>query len=153
MYAFKEQLTKGEKSENKLDGFFSQWYDIHPVDMDKQRQGIDRIFTNKETGVVSKIEYKTDWTAGKTHNAFVETVSVDTANKPGWAHSSKADYLFYYVPGDELIYIIKFAALRGRMHQWKGLPTRQIPNNGYKTIGILVPLAEFEKIAIEVISM
>jgi len=46
-----------------------------------------------------------------------------------------------------------FTALRVRMHCWHGLPTRQIPNNGYRTIGILVPLAEFEKIAIEVISM
>lgn len=153
MYAFKEQLAKGEKSENKLDHFFSQWYTIQPVGMDKQRQGIDRIFTNKETGVISKIEYKTDWTAGKTHNAFVETISVDTANKPGWAHSSQADYLFYYVPGDELIYIITFAKLREQMHRWHGFPTRAIPNNGYKTIGILVPLAEFERIAIEVISL
>jgi hypothetical protein len=153
MYAFKEQLAKGEKSENKLDRFFAEWYDIKLVGMTEQRQGIDRIFTKKATGEILKIEYKTDWTARKTHNAFVETISVDTTNKPGWAHSSQADYLIYYIPGDELIYIITFVSLRMRLPVWKKFPVRSIPNRGYNTIGLLVPLCEFERIALEVISL
>ncbi len=83
MYAFKAQLTKGEQSEAELDTYFAQWYDIQPLDRAQQRQGIDRIFTRKNNGLVFTIEYKTDWMAAKTPNAFVETVSVDTANKPG----------------------------------------------------------------------
>lgn len=153
MYGFKEQLTKGQQSEAELDSFFAQWYTIEPVTMEQQRQGIDRVFTRKDNGHVFDIEYKTDWTASKTGNAFVETVSVDTANKPGWAHSSQADYLIYYVPGDDLVYVIAFANLRARLHCWQNLPLRTIPNRGYNTIGRLVPLREFERIATQVISL
>lgn len=153
MYTFDTQLSKGQASEQELDKFFSEWYDIAPVNMDTQRQGIDRIFTRKDNGRVSKVEYKTDWTASKTHNAFVETVSVDTTNKPGWAHSSQADYLIYYVPGDDLIYIIAFTRLRSNLSRWRTYPTKRIPNKGYNTTGILVPLREFERIAIQVISL
>jgi len=152
-YSFKEQLTAGEKSEQYLDRFFSQWYSITPVGMAEQRQGIDRIFTRAD-GTTFPIEYKTDWTAGKTGNAFVETVSVDTANKPGWAYSSKARYLIYYVPGDSLIYVIEFSRLRSHLQRWaKQYQTRAIPNQGYRTKGLLVPLMEFEKIAKQVISI
>lgn len=151
MYAFQEQLAKGEESEDELDQLFGKWYCIQAATMEQQRAGIDRIFTRKDNGHVSKIEYKTDWTAGRTHNAFVETVSVDTNNKPGWAHSSQADYLIYFVPGDCLIYIIAFANLRKRLPYWQKFPTRTIENKGYKTLGILVPLAEFERIATQVI--
>ena len=153
MYGFKEQLTKGEQSEADLDAFFAQWYDIQPVGMDMQRQGVDRIFTRKDNGWIYKVEYKTDWTASKTGNAFVETVSVDTANKSGWAHSSQADYLIYHVPGDELIYVIQLNKLRSCLHRWKNNPILKIPNNGYNTIGLLVPLCEFERIATQVISL
>lgn len=153
MYEFKEQLTKGQQSENELDAYFSQWYTIQTVDMDQQRQGIDRVFTRKDNGHVFKIEYKTDWTAGKTGNAFVETVSVDRTDKPGWAHSSQSDYLIYYVPGDDLVYVIAFQNLRSRLQSWCNCPTRKIPNNGYNTLGLLVPLCEFERIATQVISL
>jgi hypothetical protein len=152
MYLFAEQLAKGEQSECELDTLFAKWYDIIPATMDQQRQGIDRIFTRKDNGQVHKIEYKTDWTAGRTHNAFVETVSVSTTNKPGWVHSSQADYLIYFVPDDCLIYIIAFAKLRARLPFWKKFKTASAENDGYSSTGILVPLGEFERIAKQVIS-
>lgn len=151
MYNFNKQLAKGEDSEAKLDTIFALDYIIERVNRDLQRKGIDRIFTRKRTGAVLKIEYKTDWTAAKTGNAFVETVSVDRENKPGWAYSSQADRLIYYIPGDELIYIIAFAILRAQLAAWKKYKTRSIPNDGYNTIGILVPLREFEHIAEQVL--
>ena len=153
MYDFKKQLAAGEQSEAMLDNFFAQWYSITPVGMAEQRQGIDRIFTRTD-GTTFPIEYKTDWTASKTGNAFVETVSVDTANKPGWAYSSKARYLIYYVPGDGLIYVIEFSKLRSHLRRWENqYQARSIPNQGYHTKGLLVPLVEFEKIAKQVISI
>jgi hypothetical protein len=151
MYAFKTQLTKGEQSEAALDSFFAQWYIIKPADRAQQRQGIDRIFTRRDNDVALLIEYKTDWTAGKTHNAFVETISVDTAHKPGWAYSSQADYLIYYVPDAALIYTIAFVNLRASLEAWCSFPLRRIPNHGYHTIGLLVPLNEFERIATKVL--
>lgn len=154
IYDFKTKLAQGEKSEHWLDGFFAQWYIIVPADRTQQRQGIDRIFVRKIDSVVYKVEYKTDWTASKTGNAFVETVSVDTANKPGWAYSSQSDYLIYYLPGDMLIYVIPFSDLRQALPGWCAeFRSRRIPNDGYYTVGLLVPLAEFERVATETISV
>jgi hypothetical protein len=153
MYAFKEQLTKGEQSEAALDGFFAQWYAIQPVALEQQRQGIDRIFTRLTDGQVYKVEYKCDWTAGKTHNAFVETVSVDTTNKPGWAYSSQADYLIYYIPGAVRVYVIALVDLRACLPAWRNFPIRRIPNQGYHTVGLLVPLDEFTYIATKILQL
>lgn len=152
-YDFTAQLQLGEHHEADLDRFFSAWYDIRKVDREEQRQGIDRIFTRKDNGAVHRVEYKADSKASETGNAFVETVSVDTANKPGWAHSSQADYLIYYLPKDLLIYVIAFVDLRKRLPKWCSYRSRRIPNNGYHTVGLLVPLDEFEEIATQVISI
>lgn len=154
IYDFRQQLHQGQAGEHRLDQFFSEWYDIAPVGMEQQRQGVDRMFKRKDNGTTYKVEYKTDKTASSTGNAFVETVSVDTANKPGWAYSSQSDYLVYFLPEDLLIYVIAFDRLRSHLPQWaKCHRTRRIPNKGYHTVGLLVPLDEFEKIATQVISL
>jgi hypothetical protein len=153
-YTFEKQLAQGEQAETRLDAFFARWYDIQPVCRQDQRRGIDRFFTHKETGARVAVEYKTDWTASKTGNAFVETISVDTTDKPGWAFTSQADYLMYYLPGDLLIYVFKFSTIRRLLPRWqRDYPTRRIPNQGYCTHGLLVPLAEFEQHAHETISL
>jgi hypothetical protein len=153
-YQFQAQLDKGEQAEAQLDRYFAEWLHIRPATRDEQRQGIDRIYTDRCTGNTLKVEYKTDWTAGRTGNAFVETISVDTTNKPGWAYTSKADVLVYYVPGDELIYWIRFADLRRHLVRWaQKYEARKIPNRGYHTHGLLVPLSEFERIAKQVICL
>jgi hypothetical protein len=153
MYGFHEQLSAGEQQEQELDKFFVRWYDIQRAALDQQRCGIDRIFTRRDNGYVFKIEYKADWTASKTGNAFVETVSVDTTHTPGWVYSSQADYLIYYLPKDMRAYILAFEQLRARLPQWEKFPIRSIPNKGYSTVGVLVPLGEFERIAIRVVSV
>jgi len=150
-YDFRERLQAGERGEAVLDALFTQWYRIAPATPAQQRHGIDRIFTSRESGAQIAVEYKTDSTASRTGNAFVETVSVDRAGKPGWAYTSTATYLMYYVPGDDLLYILTFAALRQQLPRWLATyPTRSIPNRDYATQGILVPLHEFERIAAEV---
>lgn len=154
MYDFKQQLLQGARGEQDLDLFFAQWYVVQPVTMAQQRQGIDRIFRRKCDGREYRVEYKTDWTASKTGNAFVETVSVDTTGKAGWAVTSQADVLIYYLPEDLLIYVFNFRSLRTLLAYWrKHYPTRRIPNNGYHTHGLLVPLHEFERHALQVISI
>lgn len=152
-YQFGKQLSVGERGEKCLDTLFAKWFTIKAATHQEQRRGIDRIFTRRNDGHVYTIEYKTDHTAGKTGNAFVETISVDTAGKPGWASRSEAQLLIYYVPGDELIYVIDFSHLRAHLPIWeKRYPRRSIPNQGYHTHGILVPLKEFEKIAIQILT-
>ena len=126
----------------------NEWYT--PAE-DDQRRGIDRWLVNSAGKRIS-LEYKTDVTAGRTGNAFVETISVSTADKPGWAVSSQATWLIYYIPDPEAVYIIKFARIRQHLARWREqYPSRDIPNVGYVTTGLLVPLREFEQIAARVL--
>lgn len=150
-YQFNTQLTAGAKGERRLDAFFQRWFTIRPATMEQQRQGIDRVYTRRNDQRVFTVEYKTDSTAGKTGNAFVETISVDTDNKPGWAITSQAQVLVYYIPDTGIIYVIDFARIRHHLPRWQQqYPHRAIPNRGYHTHGHLVPLLEFEKIATQI---
>jgi hypothetical protein len=153
-YQFATQLAKGQSYEELLDERFSELHIIQPATPQQQRQGIDRVFRPRSAPhEVMYVEYKADQKAAKTGNAFVEIVSVDTTGRPGWAESSQADWLFYLVPGAcEALYIIRMADLRRRLPEWRRTcEQRRIPNEGYHTVGLLVPLAEFEQIAYAVI--
>jgi hypothetical protein len=151
-YQFQPQLAQGEAGERKLDEHFAQWFTIRLATMEEQRQGIDRIFTRAP--VSFPVEYKTDSRAHQTGNAFIETMSVDTSNKAGWAYTSQAQWLCYYVPGPEVVYIVAFRRLRTALKRWTDhYPTRRIPNHGYHTHGLLVPLDELERIAQRVDSL
>lgn len=151
-YTFTTQLADGAAGEERLDQYFAKWFAIRPATMDEQRAGIDRHFTRRRDDVQFTVEYKTDHTAGRTGNAFVETISVDTQGKAGWAITSKAQLLIYYVPTSGAVYVIEFRRLRSALRTWQQrYPQRAIPNNGYETHGYLVPLMEFEKIAIQVL--
>jgi hypothetical protein len=150
-YNFQQQLSEGQKGERFLDEFFRPDYAITPATPQEQRQGIDRIFTHRRTRRRLKVEYKTDSWSGRTGNAFVETVSVDTAGKAGWALTSQADFLVYYVPDPATIYIVKMAALRRQLAAWQTkYVSRTVQNDNYQTTGLLVPLDEFERLATEV---
>lgn len=154
-YEFDKQLRKGASGERFLDALFRDRFDIKPG---VQRQGYDRVFTNRETGERLKVEYKRDATAARTHNLFVETVSVDTEDVAGWAYTSGADVLMHYIPEPEsLCYVVRFQRLRRELPRWcSQYPERSIPNRGrygrsYHTVGVLVPQHEYEAIAEAVI--
>ena len=148
MYQFKEQLNDGREGERRLDAFFAYWYTIAPATDTQQRAGIDRIFTCLYFGQQFTVEYKTDKTAARTGNAFIETVSVTTTGKRGWAYTSTAEYLVYYVPGREVAYIVPFEVIRAHLLRWLNTyQQRSVPNHGYCTEGVLVPLAELNRIA------
>ena len=154
IYQFATQLAQGQSYEQLLDQRFDELYIIQPATPQQQRQGIDRVFRpRKAPHEVLYVEYKADSTAARTGNAFVETISVDTFDKPGWAMSSQADWLMYLVPGVcEALYIIRMADLRLRLPKWRRTcQERRIPNEGYFTVGLLVPLREFEEIAYAVV--
>jgi len=153
-YTFDTQKARGDAGESFLDQVFATDYEVCPATRQEQRQGIDRIFTHRRTSKRLAVEYKTDYKAAHTGNAFVETISVDTVGKAGWAYSSAADYMIYYVPGDEVIYVIALEVLRRELPRWaREYPLRAAQNEGYATHGILVPLDEFERHAEAVISV
>jgi hypothetical protein len=152
MYEFDEQLDKGHGYETRLDKYFSRWYSVHPIeDMAVQRMGIDRRFTGP-TGAAYSVEYKTDERAGETGNVFIETVSVDCDNKLGWAYTSCAQILAYYIPLLQKIYLAYMTNVKDSVKGWSEVyPIRRIPNRGYYTIGLLVPIHEFERICFRVL--
>jgi len=156
-YDFKAMLARGEAAERALDSFFAGRFDI--TNPSRQSEGIDRVFAPRNGGRSFTVEYKTDWTAVKTHNAFIETVSVDKAEIQGWAHTSKAEWLIYYIPEPESVaYAIKFARLRDQLGRWiSGYPHRTVSNekdgSRYNTIGVLVPLDEMEAVSKSVLDL
>ena len=152
-YRFDQQALQGERGEAFLDRHFSRWFRIEPATLEEQRQGIDRHFHHLKSGQDFTVEYKTDSLASRTGNAFIETVSVDSGQKAGWAFTSQADRLLYYVPGKQIIYILKMATIRARLPFWlQTCEVREVPNNGYHTHGLLVPLEELERCAERVLA-
>lgn len=152
-YSFGAQLEQGESGESFLDRFFSRWFRIEPATHDEQRSGIDRYFYDRKHPRLLLIEYKTDTLAAQTGNAFIETVSVDTADRAGWVFTSKADLLLYFVPGKHVIYILRLEAIRLRLPYWSLVyDLREVPNKGYHTHGLLVPLDELARCAERVVN-
>jgi len=142
-YNFDIQLAQGESGEARLDRFFSTWFQIQPATPEEQRQGIDRWFADRRRPRTLAVEYKTDHTAARTGNAFIETISVDSEQKAGWAFTSQADLVLYYVPGRDQVYVLRTTAVRSRLPFWlQACEVRQVPNDGYHTHGLLVPLDE-----------
>lgn len=154
VYDFDEQLAKGVSGEELLDAFFSREWIIRTATRREQRQGIDRHYVCRKDGRYFKVEYKTDYLAHKTGNAFIETVSIDSEGRAGWAYTSKADFLFYFVVEDLLLYILPMETIRKQLSRWaKEYPIKAVPNRGYRTYGILVPLCEFEEHSAQVVSI
>lgn len=154
MYEFKRQLNRGAEGERQLDEAFSRDYVIQEATVAEQRRGIDRIFVGKRDDRRLKVEYKTDFVAHKTGNAFIETISVDTAGKRGWAYSSDADYLIYFIFEDLLVYIMPMTVVRERLALWlQRYRKKTVQNDGYQTHGVIVPLTEFERYSEQVMSI
>lgn len=154
-FDFNRQKAIGEEADAVIDDYFSGWYDIHPASPEEQRRGIDRLWYGREGGVTSA-EYKLDKVAAKSGFAFVEIDTNGKGDGSGWAHTSRATWLVYYVPGEaaELIYLIAFINLRAQLDYWrKRCRVVSVPNATYDTRGLLVPLREFERIARQVISL
>jgi len=175
VYDFNRQLARGEAAEKLLDELIHQetpWYPLAVTDLEVQRRGIDRILLDKPAqgvadslftiassgGFLKSAEYKADFTGARTHNCFVEMISVREQNKLGWAYTSQADLLVHWLPQPtSLAYVIPFEELRRNLDTWRELyPSRNIPNgennqHRYTTTGLLVPQAEFEELAIRIL--
>lgn len=143
MYDFTEQLQKGEGYEAVLDRHYSKTYKIQHVSMSAQKSGIDRTWTD-ENGLRFSIEYKADDRAATSGNVFIELVSVDNTQKAGWAKTSCAQVLVYYIPPKNKAYLIPMLVLKNLTIEWEKKYSRKIiPNNGYNTEGVIVPIDEF----------
>src|SRR5574341_40246 len=151
VYDFDDQKLVGRRGESVLDDFFRQrGHTVLSATRGQQRVGIDRVFLRD--GKMTLVEYKTDLVAHRTGKVFIETISVDTDGKPGWAYSSQADLLVYFIPHQRVIYVMPLEHLRQQLPRWcDAYPTRPAQNEEYATHGILVPMEEFEKHATQVL--
>ena len=74
-----------------------------------QRMDIDGII-HLPSGHRQKIEIKTDtYTTG---NIFFETESCVEYNTPGCMYKTKADFLYYYLPGYDKVYVLQMDKYR-----------------------------------------
>lgn len=143
-HEFGPSLERGQKFEEKLDEYFSKEFQIFKVDMNLQRLGVDRIFVRYSDGARFTMEYKTDERTADTNNVFIETVSVDTEKKPGWAFTSVAQLIVYFIPQWHKIYLANTMVIRKRLAKWRGLyKEKPAQNDGYLTMGLCVPVDVF----------
>jgi len=147
-YNFDSQMTKGDRGAEDVIAYLSIQHEWIPATKDEQKKGIDGIAICRKTGRKWAVEIKTDWVAKETGNVFIETVSVDAEGILGWAYTSLAQVLCYYIPQASTMYVVSMARVKARVCEWAKLyPHRSIPNNGrhggYNTEGLLVPLEIF----------
>jgi len=150
-YDFAVQNRQGKKGEDLIRQYFRKEWLITPSTMPDQKRGIDFYFQHRRDGIFCTVEVKTDSKASSTGNGFFEIYSA-IPNKKGWAHTCQADYFFYLLPQDRLIYVFRPSSFPELLKRWAHYPTRNIPNKSWITQGHLVPLSEFEKHASKIIS-
>lgn len=151
-----EKYHQGLQGEAQLDQRLRPYYLVTEATREQQREGVDRMVTDISDWSTFAVEYKTDSRARETGNAYVETVSVMVEGqviKHGWAITSRADVLLYYVDGLE-VYVIRMVDLRRRLSHWaRHCRTVAVYNEQYQGQGILVPLPELATISTNIISM
>jgi len=139
------------EGEAVLDRYFKQWYDVAPASEAQQRDGIDRVFSCQKTGRRFTVEYKADGVAARTGNAFVETWSVAEDKRRGWAYTSHAQMLIYFVPQTGAIYMASMLKIKEMLETWTAdYREKSVKNSGkngnpYTTKGLPVPLLEFAR--------
>lgn len=148
-FDFQQQLKRGEAGEKTLDAYFGQRYQIRRATMAEQRRGIDRFFINPANGRTWSLDYKTDTRAAQTGNVFIETKTHPDRDHSGWAYTSEAGWLFYYLPDIWTVYAVNQPYLRAKVLPiWAArYPLRSAKNKTYTTYGLIVPVAEFARCA------
>lgn len=152
--AFKD----GKMAEALLDKYFQRrgWHITQTTpEEEREKYWGDRKYVKDNK--IYYIEYKYDARTFKTGNIFLETISVDTADTPGWVYTCRADYIFYACWSMQEILVFTPATLRKNIEnfklQYRTVATAAGLNNGYRTHGVLVPYAEAKKIAKEIIEL
>lgn len=144
------QFINGKQVEARLDVFFrARGWDIVQTTAHQERALClgDRIF--RRPGARYFVEYKSGIQTFYTGNIFLETVSVDTAKKPGWVFTCKADFIFYAALLNHEILVFQPDSLREKIYElrsrFREVMTAHDQNAGYNTAGVVVPLAYAEQ--------
>lgn len=148
-YEFHKQLSVGKRGEGELDRYLRstpEVWELHHFPA-LEKMGIDRIAL-LHTGERISLEYKTDLIAGNTNNIFVETMSNKEKGVSGWAETSLAQLLLYYIPTKGLLLHVEMLKVRRMLATWeKEFGRKVVKNTSWTGEGMLVPLDRFSKIA------
>lgn len=162
-YDFSEQLALSRVRDAELDKHFaSDWKISRELPRHFERLGIDRVWVHRKSGRRWTVEYKHDTIAHRTRNAFVETVSVEGDNggekKLGWAYTSCAQVLVYYVVGGEYALVLRMSDIENRLPCWEAQYNTRTTTTldkrtgeSYRTSGLLVPILVFRGAASKVV--
>ena len=154
MHNFINSKNIGDAGEAALDLFFSNKFTIEEVNMTQQKLGWDRIFTHKEDFTRASVEYKTDTQSHKTGNIFIEVWSNKEVDKRGWAYTTTAQWLYYYVLGTNEVFVVDVAKMKLYLNNWeKQFIKKSAKNPNYSSEGMLVPIEIFKSVAYEVINV
>lgn len=151
VHKFSDKLAQERIQSEILDKNFSEQHYVLPVPLELDKKGIDRVFVSRETYEPMTMEYKNDFRAAETGNAFIEVCSVhkEECEKLGWAHTCNAEFLVYHVVGDAVAYIVDVELLQAKVDEWRKLHREAKSfNPTYHSVGILVPLSEIKAIAL-----
>lgn len=150
MVTDKVQYTNGKAVESILDEFFGgQGFLIRRTTPHEERVLYlgDRHFSKPHRGFF--VEYKSGLQTHYTHNIFLETVSVDSASKPGWVYTCRADYVCYacLLDGKILVFLPEYlrSVIESLKQKFREVKTSKGQNQGYNTHGLIVPLDYAEK--------
>lgn len=149
IHDFEESLAKVKPEEEKLDRYLEKLgYEIVLATITEEKRGIDRYITTK--GITLAVEYKCDSRAADTGNAFIEIVSNSRTDKPGWVHTTEADWVLYFIVKAEKPYVmwLRPSVIRSAMPAWSDkYRTALCQNPSYCSYGLLVPLDRLKIIA------
>lgn len=153
-HSFHESLSNGESSEAVLDGWLSSLPEVREVlkvPVVEQKLGLGDRRAILADGDVRTVEFKSDRQGHRTGRAFIETISVDGSGSAGWAFTCKADWLVYYTVGDGRGRVLLPDHLKTAVHGWtRHYEVKTATNPSYHSYGLLVPLEELDRLAIEV---
>lgn len=139
---FEDRLKMGQYAEQVLDIHFAdKGIQVYPVTEEMERDGIDRIFADKASSVY--VEYKADFRAHETGNIFLEHEKNENGHgKPGWARTSRADLLVYYLPPIGQAYIFDMKVVQKNYYTIIAnlRKARVLSNPGYTASGYLLPI-------------
>lgn len=144
-YHFQKSARIGEVGCQRVRRHLLETYNIWTVDtgLVDQFKGIDL------NSSYATYEVKTDQTATRTSNAFIETFSNLETGRRGWALTCQAMWLLYFVTLDienGSLYWFRPSLFVELVPSWETeFPIRDIPNVGYTTQGVCVPLRVFGK--------
>jgi len=128
-----EDLLFGKQHEELIDEYIrSLGIEVTEVPRELERCGVGDRYWSKN-GVITSVEYKTDKTAQYTSNLFCE---IQQTRQPGWAYTTTAQYLVYWVlPSD--LYLIPMIVIKEHLPDWELQFAQRTTWDG--STGILVP--------------